>query len=75
MIPINETAIVNYDISNDKNYSLLLKEYKYCNKNIKEIREKSVKIYNIIKQDNNINLEKRCCNFKLLEEKCKEYKK
>lgn len=73
MIPVASNSIINYDITKDKNASLLIKEYKYCIKNKEKIRRKAIKIYNMINLHTNINLEKRCCNFILLEEKCKEY--
>lgn len=73
MIPVADNSIINYDITKDKDAGLLIKEYKYCMKNKEEIRRRAIKIYNMINLHTNKNLEKRCCNFKLLEEKCKEY--
>lgn len=55
------------------NKKLLIKEYNYCMKHKEKIRKRAIKIYNMINLHTNINLEKRCCDFKLLEEKCKEY--
>lgn len=74
MIPIAESSIIYYDITKDKNASLLIKEYQYCIKHQKEIRERAKKIYNIVKIHTQKQLENRCCNFKLLEEKCKKYR-
>lgn len=75
MIPVANNSLINYDITKDKDAGLLIKEYKYCMKNKEEIRRRAIKIYNMINLHTNKNLEKRCCNFKLLEEKCKEYEK
>ena len=73
MIPVANNSIIDYDITKDKNANLLIKEYRYCMKNKEEIRKRAIKIYNMVNLHTNNNLEKRCCNFKLLEEKCKEY--
>lgn len=75
MIPIVDSSIIEYDITKDKDASLLIKEYKYCMKNRKEIINRGKKIYNMIRLHNNLNLEKRCCNFVLLEKKSEEYMK
>lgn len=81
MIPVNKS---NYNIidlnekTNDKNKSariLLLKnQLRWLNKNRVDIYEKSSNLYK--KYINNllpINVRVRCCNFILLEEKCREY--
>lgn len=81
MIPVNKS---NYNIidlnekTNDKNKSariLLLKnQLRWLNKNRVDIYEKSSNLYK--KYVNNllpINVRNRCCNFILLEEKCREY--
>ena len=83
MIPVNKS---NYNIidlnekTNDKNKSariLLLKnQLRWLNKNRVDIYEKSSNLYK--KYVNNllpINVRNRCCNFILLEEKCREYNK
>ena len=72
MIPIVESSIIEYDITKDKNASLLMKEYKYCEKNKKEIKNRAIKIYNIVRLHNSQSLEKRCCNFELLEKKSED---
>lgn len=68
MIPVADNSSINYDITKDKDADLLIKEYKYCMKNKEKIRRRAM-----INLHTNKNLEKRCCNFKLLEQKCKEY--
>lgn len=83
MIPVNKS---NYNIidlnekTNDKNKSariLLLKnQLRWLNKNKVDIYEKSSNLYK--KYVNNllpINVRNRCCNFILLEEKCRDYNK
>ena len=81
MIPVNKN---NYNIidlnekTNDKNKSariLLLKNQLRClNNNRLHVYKKSCSLYK--KYINNllpINVRNRCCNFILLEEKCREY--
>ena len=63
MIPVCDRAIINYNISQDKDYFLLRKE----------IISDSKRIYNAVTTHSWQSLENRCCNFKLLEEKCIYY--
>lgn len=83
MIPVNKS---NYNIidlnekTNDKNKGariLLLKnQLRWLNNNRVDIYEKSSNLYK--KYVNNllpINVRNRCCNFILLEEKCRDYNK
>lgn len=75
MIPVPKNSIIQFDIRKDKNSNLLEKEIEFCNnlKNKKQIKEQAIKVYNIVKNHTNKRIENRCCNFRLLEEKCKEY--
>ena len=73
MIPIAKNSIIKFNIKKDKDASLLQKEYDFCNKHKKELKERAKKLYSIVKNHTNERIEKRCCNFLLLEEKCKEY--
>ncbi len=75
MIPIVEEAKIDFNIEKDKDFSLLRKEIDYCNKHRREIVKNSIRIYNAVIRHEWESLEKRCCNFKLLEEKCIKYKK
>lgn len=50
---------------------ILISQYHFCNKHIKGIKAKALETYN--KSLNNKFFRKVCCNFKLLEEKMKEY--
>ena len=73
MIPIAKNSIVELNIKSDKDASLLQKEFQFCNKHKRELRERAKKLYSIVKNHTNERIEKRCCNFLLLEVKCKEY--
>ncbi len=74
-VPENKRKYVDIGAEKDLKYrSLLLSEYRY----IKAIQEKIYKnasnLYKIkIKDGNSTGLSKRCNDFLLLEEKCKEY--
>ncbi len=83
MIPVNKTNYYLIDLNNknlgtaELKYQKLLKEQlSWLNANYNQIKNKSLKLYQLYnngKLPHNIKL--RCCNFKLLEEKCKEYNK
>ena len=81
MIPVNK----NYtkfdlskkykDISKKKRIELLNNQLRWLNENKKEIYFKSKLLYNLYKENKlPKNVKDRCCNFILLEEKCKKYK-
>ena len=70
MIPVCDRAIINYNISQDKDYFLLRKEIAFCNLHKKNINSDSKRIYNAVITHSWQSLENRCCNFKLLEEYC-----
>lgn len=73
MIPVTENVIIYFNIKDDKNYSLLIKEHIYCIKHSEEIINKSMKVYNLVTKYNKVSLIKRSCDFKLLEEKARTY--
>ncbi len=77
MIPIPESCLIKINIKEiaDIKYRELLKEQKeWCNSNIRLILKKSVNLYRSIVFNNATDkLKERCCDFKLLEEKCYEY--
>ena len=81
MIPVPEEAIKQLEFRNylDPYNMLLVKQYNYINvpENRKRIKEKATKLYSIINNDKENKTtyfyKKLCCNFKLLEEKLKEY--
>ena len=61
------------DTKADKKYKVLLNiEYKFCLKIMNSIIQKASKLYE--KQITTGKIVKFCCDFKLLEEKCREYK-
>lgn len=57
-------------------YQRLLKEQlDWLNSNYHQVKNKSFKLYQLYNSNKlSENIKSRCCNFKLLEEKCKEYK-
>ena len=74
MIPVKKEQIVKFDINKieKKGYrQILISQYHFCNKHIGEIREKAQETYK--RSFKNVFMKKVCCDFKLLEEKCKEY--
>lgn len=75
MIPIIDEVIINFNINEDKDYSLLKKEYIYCIKHQDEIIKKAERVYELVIKYKKTSLVKRSCNFGLLEDKCMNYKK
>jgi len=67
------------EFSSDKERKLYISflsfELGLINDKIEKIRRNALKLYNEKEKNPDSNLSKRCCNFKLLEEKCREYKK
>ena len=83
MIPVNPTnyALIDLDKKsltvNELKYQKLLKEQlAWLNTNYNQVKNKSFKLYQLY-NDGRLpqNIRLRCCNFKLLEEKCAEYNK
>ena len=80
MIPIKIGLYSEVDLNPSENDSLAEKKYKvllnleysFCLKIIDSIIQKATKLYN--KQIQTKKVIKFCCDFKLLEEKCREYK-
>ena len=73
MIPVQEKSLINFNIDKEKTSykQILISQYHFCNKHIQEIQEKARITY---ERSQKIEFFKKvCCNFKLLEEKCKEY--
>ena len=81
MIPVNKN---NYSLVELNKETLTISEFKYqkllreqlewLNANYYQVKNKSLKLYNLYNNGKlPENIMKRCCNFKLLEEKCKEY--
>ena len=80
MIPIKEGLYSEVDLNpseidspTEKKYKVLLNiEYSFCLKIIDSIIQKATKLYD--KQMKTGKVIKFCCDFKMLEEKCREYK-
>lgn len=83
MIPVTDKNIIKIDLNknminkNEEKYNKLLKEQIFwLNRNSDKLFNKSKKLYNkYINKTLEENITKRCCDFKLLEEKCVEYNK
>jgi len=80
MIPIHSNSIECVDIQGipDKGYkSLLENQLSWCNSNREAIVIKAEKLYCLMTNDNKsknlLHIAKRCCNFKLNEERYAEY--
>lgn len=83
MIPVN---INNYSlidlnkevssIEESKYQKLLREQLLWLNSNYYQVKNKSFKLYQLYNNEKlPQNIRSRCCNFKLLEEKCIEYNK
>ena len=78
MIPVPITEIQQYKIEEEKdiNYkNLILAEIRYIKKNENMIRKNAQILYRQKEKKMEISYVKNTLEFKLLEEKCKEYKK
>ena len=83
MLPVTTSNIIKLDlnkesltISEEKYIRLLKEQLFWLNRNSDKLYGRSKKLYNkYIDGTLDKNISKRCCNFKLLEEKCKEYNK
>ena len=64
------------DTNELKRQNLLKSQLLWLNKNINRVKNKAYKLYDNYKNNTlNERIKSRCCNFVLLEEKCKEYNK
>ena len=81
MIPINESNYIEFDLNKipkDKKemlrINLLKNQLRWLTSNKKEVINKSKLLYDLYTKNKlPQNVKDRCCNFILLEEKCKEY--
>lgn len=81
MLPVTNNNIIKINLEkncttkSEEKYLKLLKEQLYwLNRNCDKLYNKSQKLYNkFLNNTLESNIKMRCCNFKLLEEKCKEY--
>ena len=83
MIPVNESNYSLVDLNKEtltiaelKYQKLLREQLDWLNANYKQVKNKSFKLYQLYNNGKlPENIKARCCNFKLLEEKCIEYNK
>lgn len=81
MIPVTENNIIKLDLdktcvtkSEEKYIKLLKEQLFWLNRNSDKLYGRSKKLYDKYVDGSLVpNIAKRCCNFKLLEEKCDEY--
>lgn len=81
MIPVTCNNYIEFDLDKKTNkksemfrIELLRNQLRWLSANKKEINNKSKLLYNLYKTNKlPKNVRDRCCNFPLLEEKCKEY--
>lgn len=83
MIPVTKTNYSLVDLTKEtltiaelKYQKLLREQLDWLNANYKQVKNKSFKLYQLYNNGRlPENIKSRCCNFKLLEEKCVEYNK
>ena len=88
MIPIDNDSVKNLKYSEIEKYrnfktnkekslyiSLLNMELELINSRIEKIKANAFKLYNEKTNRTNSKISKRCCDFKVLEEKCRKYKR
>ena len=81
MLPVTEQNIIKIDLnkecitkSEEKYINLLKEQLFWLNRNDKKLFGRAKKLYDkYLEGSLEQNIAKRCCNFKLLEEKCREY--
>ena len=81
MIPVNEKNYTLVDLNKEtltvaelKYQRLLREQLAWLNANFHQVKNKSFKLYRLYNEGRlSKNIMDRCCNFKLLEEKCMEY--
>ena len=78
MIPVPKDldviSLLEYNKQDKKYKDLISAEYRYINSNKEEIYKRANKMYVAVTKHKNNFLKTISCNFKLLEEKCLEYK-
>ena len=77
MIPVPSQAVISLDISDiqDQKYkSLLTDQARFFHRDEAKIAKKALRLHSMISSPTiGATLKARCCNFRLLEEKCNEY--
>ena len=76
MIPIYPSELISFDINNESKFyrNILQRQFIFCNDNVQAIKEHAKNTYNKVVVEKSKFHRKVCCDFKLLERKCKEYK-
>ena len=73
LVDLNKETLT---ISEMKYQKLLIEQLAWLNANYHQVKNKSFKLYDLYTKGKlPENIKSRCCNFKLLEEKCIEYNK
>ena len=78
MIPVPDSELILYELKyeKNKNYKILIeKELEFIEKNEDMIKKYASIIYNQKNNGYDVSYIKNVVDFKLLEQKCKEYKK
>lgn len=78
IIPVNKENLryINFeDIQDAKYKNLLIQQNNFIQLNTQKIKNKANKIYNFVTKDIKEFFVGLCCNFKLLEEKCNQFRK
>lgn len=71
IVDLNKEALTNSEFKYQK---LLKEQLDWLNANYHQVKNKSFKLYELYNSEKiPKNIKDRCCNFKLLEDKCKEY--
>ncbi len=81
MIPVSTNNYTLVDLNKEtltieelKYQRLLREQLTWLNANYNQVKNKSLKLYQLYNNEKlPQNIKSRCCNFKLLEEKCREY--
>ena len=81
MIPVKRANYTLVDLNKKyvetdkiKYQKLLLEQLNWLNTHYYQVKNKSIKLYEMYNNERlSENVRNRCCNFKLLEEKCLEY--
>ena len=77
MIPVNKRNLKYIDfkkIEDEKYKNLLIQQNNFIQINTEKIRKQANKLYRFVIEDKKEFFVNLCCDFKLLEIKCKEYK-
>ena len=73
LVDLNKETLT---VSEKKYQKLLREQLAWLNANYNQVKNKSFKLYELYNADRlPQNIKSRCCNFKLLEEKCLTYKR